>query len=435
MRTSSGLEQQTDALPEQLVHLSNGFRLVPGAPALAVGDTVTSSAIIESVANSDSGKTVTVRGTVYRLASANDDGKQAEERVPVIEVKSSFLYRGKFDDYAQTFSRTTSPPFELALASAESVAVLKSKDWFEWDDERTPLKVGATLEVRTESRYTYADKSSYALVEVTGAAFQLSDEDRSLKKVATIEYSSTETTKGDPVLAYLERHAKPLAQPAMFDNDGYALTKDGECTFVTPFTNEDYSHTSGDTNPIHTNPYLAALAGLPGTITHGMHSSARTRKFVEQVVAAGHGARVRSYDVRFTDMCLPGREMSVRLRHVGQTSRGEKLIKVETVDTESGSVVLAGTAEVTQPATAYVFTGQGSQEQGMGMDLYNNSAVARNVWDEADKHLGEVYGFSILEIVRKNPKEKTVHFGGLKGQATRAKYMEVNTFRLLSLWP
>lgn len=27
--------------------------------------------------------------------------------------------------------------------------------------------------------------------------------------------------------------------------------------------------------------------------------------------------------------------------------------------------------------------------------------------------------------VRNNPKEKTVHFGGLKGQATRQKYMEM----------
>lgn len=84
----------------------------------------------------------------------------------------------------------------------------------------------------------------------------------------------------------------------------------------------------------------------------------------------------------------------------------------------------------------------------MGMELYANSPVARAVWDEADVHLGEVYGFSILEIVssaglsvsssinilmtsfalsqvRTNPKEKTVHFGGLKGQATRQKYMEM----------
>jgi len=47
----------------------------------------------------------------------------------------------------------------------------------------------------------------------------------------------------------------------------------------------------------------------------------------------------------------------------------------------------------------------------MGMDLYNNSSAARAVWDGADEHLLAVYGFSIVEIVKDNPKEKTIHFG------------------------
>ena len=67
-----------------------------------------------------------MRGTVYRLASAHD-GKPAEERVRVLEVKSSFLYRGQFDDCAHTFSRTASPPLELA--TLKLIAVLRSKDW------------------------------------------------------------------------------------------------------------------------------------------------------------------------------------------------------------------------------------------------------------------------------------------------------------------
>ncbi|KAJ3909294.1 fatty acid synthase alpha subunit reductase [Lentinula edodes] len=62
----------------------------------------------------------------------------------------------------------------------------------------------------------------------------------------------------------------------------------------------------------------------------------------------------------------------------------------------------------------------------MGMDLYNNSPAARAVWDGADEHLRAVYGFSILEIVKENPKEKTVHSGGIKGQAIRQRYMDVS---------
>jgi fatty acid synthase subunit alpha, fungi type len=53
------------------------------------------------------------------------------------------------------------------------------------------------------------------------------------------------------------------------------------------------------------------------------------------------------------------------------------------------------------------------------MDLYNNSPAARAVWDGADAHLLAVYGFSIITIVRDNPKEKTIHFSGIKGQADR----------------
>jgi acyl transferase domain-containing protein len=39
--------------------------------------------------------------------------------------------------------------------------------------------------------------------------------------------------------------------------------------------------------------------------------------------------------------------------------------------------VLEGSAEVAQATTVYVFTAQGSQEAGMGMDLYNSSPAVR----------------------------------------------------------
>jgi len=58
---------------------------------------------------------------------------------------------------------------------------------------------------------------------------------------------------------------------------------------------------------------------------------------------------------------------------------------------------IQGSSEVSQPNTVYVFTGQGSQEPGMGMDLSNSSPAARAVWEGADAHLLAVYGFSIVE--------------------------------------
>ena len=79
--------------------------------------------------------------------------------------------------------------------------------------------------------------------------------------------------------------------------------------------------------------------------------------------------------------------------------------------------VLKGTAEVAQPTTLYAFTSRGLQEQGMGMYLYKSFLAAHAVWDSVDAHLISAYGFSIVEIIRENPKKKTIHFGGIKGQA------------------
>ncbi|KZT01368.1 fatty acid synthase [Laetiporus sulphureus 93-53] len=393
----------------KLVHLSNGFRMVDGASPLKAGDVCKAEARIVSVINSDAGKTVKVKGFVMR----NDQ--------PVIEVVSAFLYRGKYNDYDATFELLEEPDYLVELATEADVGVLQSKEWFEWDDESKPLQAGTGLIFRVKSEVTYRNKTCFKSVSVSGDIF-VRDQIKRLVKVGTVDFLQDDS-RGNPVLAYLQRHGQPQGLPSPLANDGYTMTSSGSTLFNSPATNEPYSKVSGDFNPIHINPYFADYAALPGTITHGMWSSAATRRYVETVVAQGRPDRVVAYDVTFVGMVLPEDELNVKIKHIGMRD-GNMVVKVETSNAK-GEKVLEGTAEVAQPATVYVFTGQGSQEPGMGMDLYNNSPAARSVWEVADEHLTAVYGFSIVEIVKQNPKEKTIHFGGIKGQAIRKRYMDM----------
>ncbi|KAI0368773.1 fatty acid synthase [Pilatotrama ljubarskyi] len=393
----------------KLVHLSNGFRLLEGAKPLKAGDVCKAEARIIAVINSDAGKTVKVKGYVTR------------DNERVIEVVSSFLYRGRFSDYENTFEILEEPDYLVELPTEASVGVLQSKEWFEWDDETKPLQAGTTLVFRVRSEVTYRNKTCYKAVNVSGEVF-VRDQIKRLVKVGSVDFLQDDS-RGNPVVAYLQRHGKPQGLVSPLSNEGYTMTTNTSTVFTTPATNEPYSKVSGDFNPIHVNPYFADYASLPGTITHGMWSSAATRRYVETVVAQGRPERVIAYDVAFVGMVLPGDELQVKIKHVGMRD-GNFVVSIETVNGR-GEKVLAGTAEVAQPNTVYVFTGQGSQEPGMGMDLYNNSPAARSVWEAADAHLTAVYGFSIVEIVKDNPKEKTIHFGGIKGQAIRQRYMDM----------
>ncbi|TVY42212.1 Fatty acid synthase subunit beta [Lachnellula occidentalis] len=390
----------------KLVHLSNGFRMLPGAEPLKKGDQVETTALINAVINQDSGKMVEVCGTIKR------------EGRPVMEVTSQFLYRGVYDDFKNTFQRKTETPMQIHLATSKDLAVLRSKEWFGLDEPDQEL-LGQTLTFRLQSLMHFKNKTVFSSVETRGQVL-LELPTKEIIQVASVEYEAGES-HGNPVIDYLQRHGSSIEQPVIFEN---AIPLNGKTPLLlrAPASNEPYARVSGDYNPIHVSRVFAGYANLPGTITHGMYSSAAVRSLVETWAAENNVGRVRSFNASLTGMVLPNDDIEVKLQHVGMVA-GRKIIKVEASNKDTEDKVLLGEAEVEQPVSAYVFTGQGSQEQGMGMELYASSEVAKEVWDRADKHFMDNYGFQITNIVRNNPKELTIHFGGPRGKAIRQNYM------------
>ena len=167
----------------------------------------------------------------------------------------------------------------------------------------------------------------------------------------------------------------------------------GAAKVVAPSDMSAFAAVSGDHNPIHTSVAAARLAGLGDPIVHGMWLSAAA----QQVVA---GRRITGWTTRFLAPLMPGSTVDIRADRVA-LDNGAEIIDV-TCRVE-GELVMAATARLEAPHTAYAFPGQGIQSKGMGMSGYGRSKAAREVWDRADAHTRAALGFSILTVVRDNP--------------------------------
>lgn len=357
-----------------LVHLSNEFQTLPGADPVNVGDVLGVTSHVRAVRILNSGKMVEVCGTIKRGT------------FPIIKVTSRFLFRGPHSNTDHLFERKSETPVLLHLKSARDVTLLLSKEWFDHHPEIDLLD--KHLLFRPDSVIQYRNQDEIESVETRGTVWLSSDMGEAISNLGRIDYAAGPSA-GNPVTDYLSRYGYPLKRAEAFENPGL-LNGPTPLSFQAPASNELYSSVSGDFNPIHTSRAFASYSGLPGTIVHGMHLSAIVRGLTETCAADGDPGLIKTFDCSFDGMVLPDDHINVRIWHVGMKS-GRKVVKVEATK-DDAEKVLSATAEIGQPTSAYLFTGQGSQVQGMGMDLYAENEAARNVWNRADTFLRDNYG-------------------------------------------
>jgi fatty acid synthase subunit beta len=368
----------------KLVHLSNKFKMYPGEAPLQIGDKTESFARTTSITISETGKTVEVCATISR------------NHVPVMDVVSAFFYRGTYTDFSECFSTAKEDLREVSFTSASLANLLLSKEWITFHE---PIEVDEltekTLTFELETFSSLKAKNLYSRIRTVGKVFATTKNAKAATEIGTVHYDSlsnpTPTVTGNPVMGYLERHGKVVSKRIMLDNPVSLDSSEEGFVFAAPASNSDYSKVSQDFNPIHVSSAFARYAGLPGPITHGMHTSAIIRSICEMRCAENNLSAMRNFNASFAGMIKAGDNIEVHLDHIAMLG-GNKIIKIEARNAASQEKVFAGECEVEPTETAYIFTGQGSQEMNMGMDLYETSAAARAVWDRADKHFDETYG-------------------------------------------
>lgn len=361
----------------KLVHISNTFQYCEGTSALEFGDQVQTRSSIQAVKIEEAGKAVVVRAAIERAGQV------------AVVVSSTFLFQGTYSDYESTFERILEPVTELRVNTLRDESLLLARDWLQLEDP-IPTLTHSTLVFKLSSRIEWKTKKLMRSLNTQGIVQQKTSQGH-LQQIGVVQFSSGDCL-GNPVMDYLQRKGIPTLSASQLKSPGWQSPTSQIVRM--PHSNAMYERLSKDYNPIHVSQLFADYVDLPGTLTHGMHTSAVVRRIVEMTVAEGQPRRFRRFSASFTGMVLPGDKLSISVQHNAMMN-GRMIFKVvaKKVDNrDTASTVLEGEAEIEQAATAYIFTGQGSQMQGMGMDLYDSSLPTKKLWDDTDRFLLDTYG-------------------------------------------
>ena len=168
-----------------------------------------------------------------------------------------------------------------------------------------------------------------------------------------------------------------------------------------------FARTSGDFNPIHTSSRGAAVSGLKAPLVHGMWLSATAQHVVQAADSDGMHAEIIGWTYNMYGMVQLDDSVEISVERIGKVRHAGLVLEVTC--RVAGQIISRGTAITRARISAFVYPGQGIQQQGMVLDERTQSRAARETWERADALTRGRLGFSILAVVRDNPKELTAN--------------------------